>query len=480
MSKESIMISYESMVQIYSPSTSKSLFNSKIINSNSFDNSTTNKKPLDREGLRLRILSGENWHSNILKLVASYVHEGMTNEKIHSLTKDLTLSGYTFVQTGNEIQKMIDGALRKGYAPPIVEKSEGSLLEHIANIELTAPQYLIEGLIEQQSLSQMFGETGSGKSFLAIDAACSISSGKDFHGRSVVSGPVVYVAGEGRRGVVRRISAWAKAHSVDLTDLSLYVSRTAIGINNGNNLAKLKAEIHDIMEEFGAPALIILDTLARNFGEGDENDTKDMTSFIAEVDSLNDEFHCASLIVHHSGHGEKGRARGSSALKGALDTEYKISKQEDRIKMSCSKMKDDDEPEPMLFYLIPVNMGRDAAGAIISSAVLEFRGTAPAESARLTNNEQFAVKTFREAAGNLDTSTLDLNPAQVHLDQWREAFYKRSTQPNPDSKRKAFDRARRDLQVKGWLTVEDDVYSLTPRTLGQSTDKQDLGMGPLD
>ena len=51
---------------------------------------------------------------------------------------------------------------------------------------------------------------------------------------------------------------------------------------------------------------------------------------------------------------------------------------------------------------------------------------------------------------------------------------------SPDSKRKAFDRARRDLQVKGWLTVEDDVYSLTPRTLGQSTDKQDLGMGPLD
>ena len=349
------------------------------------------------------------------------------HSELPPLAQAHTLPDYTNEETRKEVQKMIDGARNKGFASSDVRKLRKPLLEHIANIELTAIKFLIHELIEEESLSQIFGDPGSGKSFLAIDAACSIGAGKDFHGHKVVQGPVIYIAGEGRRGVVRRISAWAKAHSVNLTDLSLYVSRTAVGINNGNNLAKLKAEIHDIMEEFGAPALIILDTLARNFGEGDENDTKDMTSFIAEVDSLNDEFHCASLIVHHSGHGEKGRARGSSALKGALDTEYKISKQEDRIKMSCSKMKDDDEPEPMLFYLIPVNIGRDAVGAIISSAVLEFRGTVPAESARLTNNEQFAVKTFREAAGNLDTSTLDLNPAQVHLDQWREAFYKRST-----------------------------------------------------
>ena len=430
---------------------------------------------LDRDLASKAARLGDYWHNNLLRLVGSWIAKGNTEEEVHMLAAKHTLIDYTPEKTYQEVQKMIDGALAKGFAPQTdeVDVNRQPFLEHIANIELTAPQYLIEGLIEQQSLCQMFGEPGSGKSFMAIDAACSIGSGKDFHGRAVVRGPVVYVAGEGRRGVVRRINAWAKAHSIDLPDISLYVSRTAVGINNGNNLAGLKAEIHHIMEEFGAPALIIIDTLARNFGDGDENDTKDMTSFIAEVDRLNDEFHCASLIVHHAGHGEKGRARGSSALKGALDTEYKISKQEDRIRMSCSKMKDDDEPEPMCFYLIPVDMGQDEAGAIINSAVLEFRGTAAPESARLTNNEQFAVKTFREAVGSLEASPLNLNPAVLHLEQWREAFYKRSTQPNPDSKRKAFDRARRDLQSKGWITVEDDAYTLTPRTPGQSPDKQD-------
>jgi len=253
-----------------------------------------------------------------------------------------------------------------------------------------------------------------------------------------------------------------------------------VGINNGNNLAELKAELHNIATEFGSPAVIILDTLARNFGDGDENDTRDMTSFISEVDRLNDEFDCASLIVHHAGHGEKGRARGSSALKGALDAEYKIFRQDDRITMSCTKMKDEEEPEPMCFYLVPIEMGQDKKGAIISSAVLEFRGTAAPESARLTKNEWFAVETFREAAGNLNASPLDLNPAQLHLDQWREVFNKRATQDNPDSKRKAFDRARKALHFKGWLIVDNDMYTLTPRTPGQSPDKQDINLAPVD
>ena len=474
------MISYENMAQIYSPSTSKRLFNSKIINANSVDNSSTNKKPLDREGLRLRILSGENWHSNTLKLVASYVHEGMTDEKIHSLTKDLTLSGYTNEETRKEVQKMIDGARNKGFASSDVRKLRKPLLEHIANIELTAIKFLIHELIEEESLSQIFGDPGSGKSFLAIDAACSIGAGKDFHGHKVVQGPAIYIAGEGQRGVVRRISAWAKVHSVDLTDLSLYVSRTAIGINNGNNLTELKVEIDQISETLGSPALIVLDTLARNFGGGDESDTKDMNAFIDECDILKDMFNCTVLIVHHSGHSEKGRARGSSVLYGALDSEYKITKSEDRIQMINTKMKDEDIPEPMCFYLIPTIIGEDKNGDSIGSAVLEYRGEGITESARLTNSQKLGVSTFNEAAAQLVDTSLDFNPPQLHLDQWREAFYKRSTQPNPDSKRKAFDRARRDLQVKGWLIVENDMYTLIPRTLGQSTDKQDLGMGPLD
>jgi len=440
-----------------------------------FNDVRTQKEPFNITDAKCKALAGMEWHNNSIRAVASLVSQGWSDPKIHLEMKSWTLSNYTYEQTSQEVQRMIDGARAKGFAPQTdeVDVDRPPLLEHIAKIKLTAPQYLIEGLIEQQSLCQIFGEPGAGKSFVGIDVACSIGSGKDFHGRPVVRGPVVYVAGEGRRGVVRRSNAWGKAHKIDLANIALYISRTSVGINNGNNLSELKAELRRIAEEFGSPALIILDTLARNFGDGDENDTRDMTSFIAEIDSLNDEFFCASLIVHHAGHGEKGRARGSSALKGALDAEYKISKQDDRIRMSCTKMKDEDEPDPLLFYLIPVDMGKDENGNPVGSAVLEFRGTAAPESARLSENERLGVATFNEAFAELGHSTLNLNPAQLHLEKWREVFYKRATQPKTDSKRTAFDRARRTLRNKGWLTVEDDFYNLTPRTPGQSPDKQD-------
>jgi hypothetical protein len=134
----------------------------------------------------------------------------------------------------------------------------------------------------------------------------------------------------------------------------------------------------------------------------------------------------------------------------------------------------------MLFYLIPVDMGKDENGDPVGSAVLEFRGTAAPESARLTENERLGVTTFKEAFAELGHSTLDLNPPKLHLEQWKTGFYRRATQSKPDSKRTAFDRAKRGLQSKGWIIVDNDVYTLTPRTPGQSPDKTDLDRGPLD
>ena len=175
---------------------------------------------LDRDLASKAARLGDYWHNNLLRLVGSWIAKGNTEEEVHMLAAKHTLIDYTPEKTYQEVQKMIDGALAKGFAPQTdeVDVDRPPLLEHIAKIKLTAPQYLIEGLIEQQSLCQIFGEPGTGKSFVGIDVACSIGSGKDFHGRPVVRGPVIYVAGEGRRGVVRRVNAWAKAHSIKLSD----------------------------------------------------------------------------------------------------------------------------------------------------------------------------------------------------------------------------------------------------------------------
>ena len=61
----------------------------------------------------------------------------------------------------------------------------------------------------------------------------------------------------------------------------------------------------------GLPVLIVVDTLARNFRGGDENQTADLNQFVAMMDDLKARYaSCTILIVHHTGHGDKQRGRG--------------------------------------------------------------------------------------------------------------------------------------------------------------------------
>lgn len=422
-------------------------------------------KSLNRNEATACALANNEWHNKTLQLTASYVRMGLNDNEIHRLTNHLTLEGYKTEETKAEVQKMIDGAREKNFGPSNKDHKE-PLLQHIANIELKPTEWLVENLIEKGSLSQIFGESGSGKSFVAIDLSCAIASGKDFQGHAVVNGPVIYIAGEGRNGSIRRMGAWAKKYSLKLSDINIYVSRTAVGIQNDTELANLKNHLAELVMEFGYPNLIVLDTLARNFGNANENDTKDMSNFVAELDHLKDEFNCTILIVHHSGHKDNKRGRGSSVLYGALDSEYNVTKIDDRIKMRCTKMKDDTEPDPMHFYLVPEKAGQEKNGTPIISAVLEYRGEGVTESVRLTTSEKLAVRSFHEAVAELNQSSLNLNPSNVELEKWKDKYYKNATQENRDSKRKAFNRARLSLVNKGIFSVEHDIYTLIKQDIG--------------
>ena len=101
------------------------------------------------------------------------------------------------------------------------------------------------------------------------------------------------------------------------------------------------------------PALIVVDTLARNFGGSDENSTSEMNSFVNNVnDFLRDRYKCVVMIVHHTGKGDKKSARGSSALKGAVDFEYRIERPEGSelfCEMTNTKTKDAPEHAPIFF-----------------------------------------------------------------------------------------------------------------------------------
>ena len=70
----------------------------------------------DRMAASDSALKGDNWHLNMLRVIASLVAEGKTDEEILTLAEYFTLLGYTVEQTRQEFQKMIDSARLKGFA----------------------------------------------------------------------------------------------------------------------------------------------------------------------------------------------------------------------------------------------------------------------------------------------------------------------------------------------------------------------------
>lgn len=131
--------------------------------------------------------------------------------------------------------------------------------------------------------------------------------------------------------------------------------------------------ITELAANYGHPKLVVIDTLARNFGNGNENQTEDMSAFIAIVDChIRIPFNCCVLIVHHTGHSDKDRARGSIALKAAADSEYHIEKREENVTMTTTKMKDAETLEPLSFHLRSLGIGVvDEKNKEVTSAILE-------------------------------------------------------------------------------------------------------------
>ena len=197
--------------------------------------------------------------------------------------------------------------------------------------QVTNPKWLIKDVCEEESLMQIFGSPKSGKSFVAIAMSCAIASGQDFYGNKAFRKPVLYICGEGQRGVKRRLSAWQQAQ-YDLKGIPLYLSDRAVRIGDKDDFERLIGEIESIKAIEGDIGMIVVDTFQRNFGAGNENSAEDVGNFIHQLDSLIANYGCNVCLVHHSGH-EGNRARGSSVIGASLDYEFKVSRTENDEQM---------------------------------------------------------------------------------------------------------------------------------------------------
>lgn len=332
-------------------------------------------------------------------------------------------------------------------------------LTRIGEMSYKEPVYLVADFVETECLAMLFGEPGCGKSFVAIDLALSVATGEGFHSRKVLAGPVVYLAGEGHNGLMRRIAAWSKERNVDVTQCPLFLSQSAAQFLNDVLVREVAEAVERIKVALGPPTLIIVDTVARSFGGGDENSTPDMTKFVAALDQFRARYGCTILLVHHTGHSDKGRARGNTALKGALDAEYRVSLKRKVVTIECTKMKDAPEPQPMHFSLMSVALETGQDGNPVTSAVLRPSADFSKDGVpKLTDMQMLAIEAYEDAVKADGTLNPDGVFAGIHLEHWRAHFYRKHTGDSKDTKRHAFNRARKELVEMKRFRVDNDVY----------------------
>ena len=139
-----------------------------------------------------------------------------------------------------------------------------------------------------------------------------------------------------------------------------------------------------------APILVIVDTLARCLGGGDENSARDMGAAITSLDHVRHAFGCAVLVLHHTGHSNEHRERGSSALRAAADTLIIGAKTDDVMTLRCEKQRNAEPFEDIAVRLVPVDIGGE------TSCVIEpATGPAPSSS-KLTGNALRALRALVE------------------------------------------------------------------------------------
>jgi len=191
------------------------------------------------------------------------------------------------------------------------------------------PDWLIEDVVEKESLMCIFGAPKSGKSFIAIAMAACIAKGERFYGNKAYAKPVMYVCGEGQRGVKRRLAAWQQG-MFDLNNVPLYLSDRAVRVNDPDDFKMLEEEIEELTKQVGDIGMIVIDTFQRNF-IGNENSAEDVGNFINKLDGLISHYKCCICLVHHTGHGNSNRGRGSSVMGASLDYEFKVNRKDEHI-----------------------------------------------------------------------------------------------------------------------------------------------------
>jgi hypothetical protein len=232
------------------------------------------------------------------------------------------------------------------------------------------PTWLIEDVLPEKSLGLLWGVYGALKSFIALDKALHLATGRPWHGKAVERTRVMYVAGEGQAGLTKRVTGWLKARGLTEEDIEgwFFMEGTL------TSLVEQADELIEVCQELGI-GMLVVDTVAQTFGAGDENSQRDANAYLGAGKKVARGADATLLWVHHAGKDSERGPRGSSVIPAGVDVAMKVSKKGALgAKLSCqglgTKMKDAEPFPDILFAASQIEVGVDRKGKPVNTLVL--------------------------------------------------------------------------------------------------------------
>lgn len=324
--------------------------------------------------------------------------------------------------------------------------------------------YIVKKLLSRGDFGLIVGAPGTGKSVLAPALAYAVAQNTEFMGMRVRGGPVIYVPGEDRHGMRKRVHALSLEHgdapgfmlAPDITDL-----------RTGKD--QIQWLLQTVREK--EPALVVLDTLAACFPGGNENsgDTDGMGAVLDVCRAITGIYGerpgPAVLLLHHPSKSDPTQPRGHTSLPADADVTLALQRETGGKVVNCSLGKNRNGPTYGLdldFAVRSVTVGRDTDGEDVTAPVLRpveaadrVRTTLPPQASRAL--EILAgLAAGPDAVGGSASFGLPF-PVPAHgvsVARWKEACRLGGLSTGaPDADRKAFDRARDALVKAGRVAV---------------------------
>jgi hypothetical protein len=186
-----------------------------------------------------------------------------------------------------------------------------------ADVDPRAPEeapWLVEDLWGAGSVGVIGGAPKSCKTWLALEMAVAVASGRPCLGRYAVPAPgpaIVYAAEDSPPAVRERLENLALARGTDFSKLDVgLIVEPSLRLDRADDLSRLRATL-----ERRKPRLLLLDPYVR-LQSADENNATEVAAILSTLRELSRTFACAIALVHHARKGsgdEPGQAlRGSS------------------------------------------------------------------------------------------------------------------------------------------------------------------------